>query len=75
MQNIKSVAIFCGCTAWFWSYLVGKAKDRFSNGWLIGVSILKYGVWGVASCTKFCFCMCVFKQMIKVKMQAMIGYN
>ena len=29
--NFKSIAIFCGCTAWFVSDLVGNLEDRFSR--------------------------------------------
>ena len=29
--NFKLLAIFCGCTAWFVSDLVGNPEDRFSH--------------------------------------------
>ena len=29
MQNVKPLAIFCGCVVWFVSDLVGNLKDRF----------------------------------------------
>ena len=29
--NFKPPAIFCGCTAWFMSDLVGNPEDRFSH--------------------------------------------
>ena len=29
--NFKHLAIFCGCTAWFVSDLVGNPEDRFSH--------------------------------------------
>ena len=31
MQNLKTLAIFCGCTARFLSDLVGNLEDRFSH--------------------------------------------
>ena len=30
VQNLKPLAILCGCTAWFVADLVGNTKDRFS---------------------------------------------
>ena len=30
-RNFKPLAIFCGCTAWFVSDLVGNPEDRFSH--------------------------------------------
>ena len=30
-ENLKALAIFYGCTAWFVSDLVGNPKDRFSH--------------------------------------------
>ena len=30
-QNFKAPAIFCGCTAWFVSDLVGNPEDLFSH--------------------------------------------
>ena len=30
-QNLMPLAIFCDCTAWFESGLVGNPKDRFSH--------------------------------------------
>ena len=30
-ENFKLLAIFCGCTAWFVSDLVGNPEDRFSH--------------------------------------------
>ena len=31
IRKIKRLAIFCGCTAWFVSDLVGNPEDRFSR--------------------------------------------
>ena len=31
LSNFKPLAIFCGCTAWFVSDLVGNLEDRFSH--------------------------------------------
>ena len=31
IRNFKPPAIFCGCTAWFMSDLVGNPEDRFSH--------------------------------------------
>ena len=31
IRSFKPLAIFCGCTAWFVSDLVGKPEDRFSR--------------------------------------------
>ena len=31
IRNFKPLAIFCGCTAWFVSDLVGNHEDRFSH--------------------------------------------
>ena len=31
IRNLKPLAIFCCCTAWFVSDLVGNSEDRFSN--------------------------------------------
>ena len=31
IRNFKPLAIFCGCTAWFVSDLVGNPEDRFSQ--------------------------------------------
>ena len=31
IQNFKPLAIFCSCTAWFVSDLVGNPEDRFSQ--------------------------------------------
>ena len=30
-EKFKSLTIFCGCTAWFVSDLVGNPEDRFSH--------------------------------------------
>ena len=30
-KNFKPLGIFCGCTAWFVSDLVGNPEDRFSH--------------------------------------------
>ena len=31
ISDFKPLAIFCGCTAWFVSDLVGNAEDQFSH--------------------------------------------
>ena len=41
----KPLAVFCGCTAWFVSNLVGNPEDRFSRDvaqWLLEVTLCHY---------------------------------
>ena len=38
IRNFKPLAIFCGCTAWFVSDLVGNPEDRFSQNEALFVS-------------------------------------
>ena len=62
-ENFKPLAIFCGCTAWFVSDLVGNPEDRFSHnqahikvGYEVGLNYIDMSVEcfyenGLATCT------------------------
>ena len=42
IRNFKPLAIFCCCTAWFVSDLVGNPEDRFSRDAAQLIKIIEY---------------------------------